>query len=441
MIHTSISSTRRSPRRGYAFLMCLVLIIPMLVIGLVVMMQSAGQKKELGSTADQARAQTLAEAGIAEAVMSIRHGGNGGVGNRAAPVGLGDGLFWVQATYGAGKQVSLVSAGMSGQGRAAVQTVVQVRADPWRTFALFSNQSTDLKGQFFLDSFDSRLGSYASQVPGGSTFAGDDAVIGSNANVDIGGGSTIHGSLQPGPGGTAIIGGGSTVSGSTTPATQPILLPPVTAPALPAGGPLVVIGIMTLPPGDHRYSSISVIGTLIIPGPSTIVVDGAFDISNHSQVTVSSGGAVSCYVGGNMSMGTMAGIDTPTLDPTQFSVFLTGDSTQTAVFMPHGDFYGTVYGPHATMQLGNDLNLFGAICSDRIFCQNPKVKVHYDAALADVLGSGGVQAGAVFTMPATFPDPALLRDRRDPFAVTGLQRGALAKPCDGWDMSGFPPGF
>ena len=442
LIHSSQRLDPRAPRRGNVMLLCIVLLIPMLIMGLVLMQQGGSQKSEISSDVDQARAQFVAEAGISEAVYSLRHGGNGNLGSQADPAGLGDGLFWVEAAHLPNKQVRLVALGMVGAGRAAVDAVVELESATWRKYSLFSNQSADLKGQFFLDSYDSRLGTYASQVPGGSDHAHSKAAIGSNANIDIGNASKVYGDLKPGPGGTAIT-GSSTVSGSKTPSTSTVTLEPVVAPTLPAGGALVVNGTVTLPPGNHRFTSISMSnGSLLrVPGPGTIVVDGTVNIAPHATVQVATSGEVQMYAGGNVLMGTKAGIETHSQNALAFTMYLTGGASQTAVFRPHGDFYGTVYGANAEIQLGNDMVVFGAVAGNRIFCQNPKVKVHWDEALADAMGSAPSSVNLQCWMPAAFPDDELQRDRRDPFDVLGLQKGTLQTPGQSWDLSGFPQGF
>jgi hypothetical protein len=429
-------------QRGNVLLLCIVLLVPMLIMGLVLMQQGGSQKSELSADADQARARFLAEGGVSEAVYSLYHGGNGNLASQAAPAALGDGVLWVEATHLPDKQVRLLALAMCGSGRAAVDAVVQLEAPSWRKYSLFSNQSADLKGQFFLDSFDSRSGTYASQKPAGSDHANSNAAIGSNENIDIGNASTVYGDLKPGPGGSAIT-GSSTVSGSTTPSTKKVTLEPVVAPSMAAGGALVVNGTVTLTPGNHRYSSLSMSNgaTLIIPGPGSIVIDGTVNILPHGTIRVGSAGSVEMYVGGNVTMGTKAGIETPTQNALQFTLFLTGGTSQTAVFRPHGDFYGCVYGANASIELGNDLVVFGAVAGNKISCQNPKVKVHWDEALADAMGSAPSTIDLQCWMPAAFPDDDLQRDRRDPYDVLGLERGTLPAPAQCWDTSGFPPGF
>ena len=118
-----------------------------------------------------------------------------------------------------------------------------------------------------------------------------------------------------------------------------------------------------------------------------------------------------------------------------------GGPGTTAIFKPHGDFYGMVYGPDAEIQLGNDLVAFGAFAGDRILCQNPKVKLHWDEALADASGTSGGEIELLLWTPAALPDPDLLHDRRDAFTVLGVQKGELTRPDAAWDMSGFPDGF
>ena len=66
-------------RRGNALLLCIVLIVPMLIVGLALMRQGVGQKSELAEGEERSDAHLIAEAGVAEAVTSLRQGGNGNV--------------------------------------------------------------------------------------------------------------------------------------------------------------------------------------------------------------------------------------------------------------------------------------------------------------------------------------------------------------------------
>src|SRR6185436_5293926 len=77
------------------------------------------------------------------------------------------------------------------------------------------------------DSFDSRLGTYASQatnVDATGPYAGTGGAIGSNAGISISG-ARVRGDAVPGTASTTSPSGGAVVTGSTAPRSTPLSLP------------------------------------------------------------------------------------------------------------------------------------------------------------------------------------------------------------------------
>lgn len=418
-------------REGNALLMALVIMIPLLIMGLTVMQLGIGAGSELSAESDQARAQYLAEAGVAEAVTAMRLDLSGDVGAPNQPALLQDGLVWVQATPLGNDRTRLLAVGMKGSGRAALDVVVSRTQSQVYSMGFVSSRPTDLATEMFADSFDSDLGSYASQVPAGSDHARSNAFIASNEDITIGQHSIVHGDARPGPAGGVNL-KSATVTGSTTPNKELFTMDPVDVPGLPAGGQMYIkSGTQTLAPGTHRFTDIELESktALVIPGPATVVIDGDVKLGSSTTLVIGAGGPVTIYIGGDLRMGTNSSLETPSLDAHNATLFMTGENTF-AELKSHSGFYGTFYGPRTTVELDNVFEMYGALAAEQFYAANTKLRLHFDEALARKAQPWAWDFDTVSWLPAGFPDPQLARDRRDPFQVLGLNAASLRPASD-----------
>ena len=423
----------RRGRRGSALVMALVTLLPLMVMGMMFMAVGVDTSDELSLETDQVRAQYLAEAALAEAVTSMRYNHDGSLGSADTPAMLEDGLVWVEATPMPDDLTRLLAVGMKGKGRSALDVVVRKTQSQVYRVGFVSNDSTNLSNEVLADSYDSDLGTYASQVPVGSDHAGNNAFIASNGDIVVEQHSTIYGDVRPGASGTVTL-VSATVSGSTAPVAEPFVMEPVVAPVLPAGTPLALGSTSTaIPPGEHRFESLSIgsKGVLSIPGPATIVIDGDVQIGSGVVVEVGTKGPVEIYVGGDMRMGTKSSFVTPSMDPNNVALFLTGEDAK-AELKSHTGFYGIVYGPDASIELDNGFEMFGSLAARHYFAANNKLKLHFDEALMRKAEPWAWEFQTLYWNPASFPVRSLMADRRDPMQVLELDAADLTHASECW---------
>ncbi len=254
-----------------------------------------------------------------------------------------------------------------------------------------------------LDSYNSQLGSYASQVPPGGTHAKANATVNtlaSDSHAFMDGNSDVWGNANTAPGGVVTIGPNGFVSGTITHILDGSLAD-VTVPAgFPAaqslssfevGGNYVLTGSNN--PNAPTYihlSSLSLSGnnTLTISGYVRVLIDGSYSISGNGGTILSTNSAAEVYVGGSASI-SGNGIVNNTGNPHNLSLFGLNTSTSFSV-SGNGQWSGIIYAPHAALAFsGNEIG-YGSLGADTItFSGN--TQLHYDETLQI--------PGVVFGMP------------------------------------------
>src|SRR5262245_2320986 len=161
-----------------------------------------------------------AETGIARAeqeVASQTDPGADGIGNVSGTY-AGSG-FTVTATQDATitERWRLLARGWRGQTTRRIEVCVRrIPGGVWN-YAVVGKNSINLSGSSVADSYDSRLGTYASQATNSDSlgaYALSGGAIASNGNITLSG-AHVHGDATPGPGNTITLSGGAAVSGST----------------------------------------------------------------------------------------------------------------------------------------------------------------------------------------------------------------------------------
>lgn len=418
----------RPSRRGSALVLALVVTSTMLTLGLAIAGVSVAGSRRVGTAIEDQEARVLAEAGLAESIVSRRLGGTGAIGSVGAPAFLGGGVVWVEVTDLGDGTTRLVANAMKDGGRAAVQAIVGRRSLWAGLQGISSLEAPITKTSAFLDSYDSREGSYASQVSGGH--AGEDAVLQTNEDLSLASNTSIHGDARPGPGGMLAVGPGTLVTGSVTPLGSALELPDVEVPDVAIGGPLSVSGTSTLFPGTYGFSSLEIRrgASFTISGPATVVISGDLDLERADLIIDPSGGPVDIYLGGDLSTATWATIHTVGERPDQLRLYLTGDEDQRVDMHPHGEFHGTIYGPRAVLDLGTDLELFGAVAARRVELQ-PHATFHFDEALLDSDDGEQAPEEVLYWAPADLGSIPRAGFRGDPFVLLGVEPRDL--PCPG----------
>lgn len=428
------SPESRPARRAGSVLLVAVLIM-MLVATMTLVFLQIGMRftRELSTRIDDERAMMLAEAALEESLVAMRSGGNGDVATAAAPARQGDGVCWATATPVGAALRHVQAAGMCGSGRAALQRLVFVYPPgSLDSFAIFANDDLELESNVLIDSFDSAGGLYATQLAASGTgYVSDLAITGSNGSLTVGSSVEVWGDLHPGIGMDVSVPGSSSVSGSLQPLPETIVLLPVTTPVLPAAGDLTVAGLgVVLPSGDYQLGTFKTLAntSITVQGPARIVID-VLTLASNSTVTLDTNtGPIDIYVQGASSMASNASLITSKQSAVDCSLYFVGGPAQTATLASNSAFYGRIYAPEGMVVIKSNFEVFGSVVADRLVL-NANCKVHYDESLSSTTPTGDLRFVPFGWGIAAFPTPALLRDRRDPFMLLGVNAADLASPA------------
>ena len=360
---------------------------------------------EQGGARQEDRATLAAEAGLSQAYMNLQAGRSGVIGSANAPASLGGGEVFVDTqTYGGSNNKLLVrvtSNATVGNSTASAELVLRDNVDTIFKYAAFGDTSMDLESQAKVDSYDSTLGTYASQVVHGSgsnSWANDSGDIGSNGNIVAAQNSLVFGDAAPGVAGSITLTGTATVSGATANATTAFSMPPITVPPIASSGNVTFSADTTLAAGSHHFATSVVsnnIGLTII-GPATVVFD-SLTLKSRSNLRVdSTNGPVDIYVIDDFIMNSNTLIAANDFDPRALRLNLISDNIinpgvvidlDDVIFDSNARLFGTVYAPDAYINIESNFEVFGSVIAERVRLASNS-RVHYDEALGRVLAPG-----------------------------------------------------
>jgi hypothetical protein len=422
--------------------MSVVLLSTFMVLSMSLLQVTLSNSDEVGSSRDDQRAELLAEAGLVESVEAIRSGASGAVGSMAAPASAGGGVFWVTATDLGGGVTQLVATAMAGSGRAAAALVVSRDQAPLFDATLNSRDDLVLANGVVVDSFDSSLGDYATQVgstTNGHPHAASNGHVSSNGDIYVNGTATVMGNAVPGPTGSVSTSSGSFISGTTLPATEPFAFPPITVPSIPQTGSLAVPDgtSYTLPAGDHGYTSLS-IGReckVLIQGPATIVVDDFVGGKDANLLIDATGGPVTVYC--RSSYTHTSGFEASAVTGSPMALAFMIEGSDPIVFPSNTNVRGAYYAPDAEISFSSGNEAWGAFLGKSV-TMNADTRFHFDEVLMEYWRentnrSASVSVLAWYSAPVT--PRSLVTNRADPLAVLGLTRNDLRKPTAAWDLT------
>jgi len=440
-------------RRGSTLIPVTILLGTMTVLALVFLRVGQRVSQEQGAGFESARAALLAEAGIAEAIEALRAGQSGGVGTPELPAYLGGGVLWVEATDLGDGRTQLDAMAMKDSGRAALRVVVEGEAggadgagggENGFPTMLFANQHLQLKQNVLIDSYDSSLGTYASQAINtysGVAYASSTGGASGNSTVQLDSGVKVFGDVSAGPGFTAGLGGTAYVSGSTASKTQKIPLAPIPVPVIASSGAYAVANsaTKTINPGTYHFTSVTQgkFSKLKVIGPATIVMDGYTTGASATLEVDCSGGPVTIYDTGVWSVDKNYVVG-PAPGTAVDAAFLIS-SAGTVQFDQGSKIQVGFYAPNALIQVDQGAEVWGALVADQITVDQG-TKFHFDENLRDFELPWEIpseEAGdPVFTAIAwskiEFPVAEWRADRRDPLSLLGLSRSDLPPPVKAW---------
>lgn len=356
-------------------------------------------QRAVKSARNNVNAQLVAEAGLAEAMLQLTQGKSASMGSEQAPVDYGSAGFWVTETDMGGGVHSIVATGVENGVGSELEMVVQEVSNSFFSWAAFGDEGLTMSSNAQVDSYNSSLGSYASQDvngSGSSSYALTNGNVGSNANVSTDQNSKVWGDLSPGPGGTATVLGNAVVDGTTTSAATKVEMPPIDLPSIASNGDQSVSKNSTfaIGSGEKHYGAFEIASnaTVEVTGPATIIFD-SFEIGSGSEFLVdATAGEVEIYVVGDFIMNSNTLIASSTYTPADIEINLLSDNVidpglevdlDEVDFDSNAKLYGTIYAPSAAIEINSNFELFGSLVARSVQLDSNS-KIHFDEALLDV---------------------------------------------------------
>lgn len=260
-----------------------------------------------------------------------------------------------------------------------------------------------------VDSYDSNLGTYASQTPGHSAIVASSATATTSATVQLTNAQIkgfVASTFASGP----SVSSGARVYGPATPGTtkidpdrvstspyQPVFtIKNVTGTGTvlsnPSAGSTTVIGSPSdTTPAIYYSSGLDLRSTtkIIVDGPVRLAVSGSFYIGLYGgspSIEVTANGSLEVISKGDIAI-YGNGINNLTQDPKRVAILST--NTLTAPDMNTSvPLYGVIYTPTGQFNLFGNSTVYGAVVAKKVVFSGTSPAVHYDTQLRDVVLTG-----------------------------------------------------
>ncbi|MGK0481695.1 MAG: hypothetical protein ACJAQ3_001673 [Planctomycetota bacterium] len=389
---------RRNHRRdGMALLVVIIFVMTVAAMGAAVLgvdLQTGKSRRLAGS--DQ-RAFYAAEAAISEAYVSLLNetidvplGQTLEVGTSGQPGTLGTSEYWSQITRLDSRRYALVGSGRNGESERRQQLIISHAPNSLFQYAAFGGDGVQFDSNAFVDSYDSALGTYASQVQSGLDWARQEAVVGSNGDIQLRSNTRVYGDCHPGPNGVVYdTAPGVIVTGSTAPAPSIVTLPAVPPPLATSLGPATWTTDQFVGPGVVRFDSIDLSSgaTLTIQGPTQLVVDDFLMGTGTTLVFDTSSGPIELYSAHDFVLESNTTVVTNENSAVDVKLFLSGDNrgnnpnTNDQVSLSaNAAFTGVIYAPNAEILLGSNFEIYGSVMAGALDLSS-NGRIHFDEAL------------------------------------------------------------
>lgn len=388
----------KSERRGGAIVMISLMIVAFGGISVALVSVTTSSQREARHYEREISSRLVAEAGLNMAYLDLRNGGTGNVGSINAPVVFDNATYWVTAATDAAGRVTLTSTAAAQGVESQVAMILQTQQTPFFNWAAFGRDRLTMDSNARTDSYDSSVGTYASQATNGSgnsTYAHTNGDVGSNGDVTMKQNSKVWGDVVPGPTGTATILGNATVSGASTPATEPVDMPAIDIPVVGASGALTAAGnaTITIGPGTVHYTSLlaNTGSTIQVVGPTTLICNNLTMSSNSNFIVDATNGIVELYVIDNFLINSNVTMAATSYQSKDLRINLASDNVldpgidvdfvaDTLSFASNSKLHGTVYAPQAKVTINSNFELFGSLVA-RTVTLDSNSRVHFDEDL------------------------------------------------------------
>jgi hypothetical protein len=343
-------------------------------------------------------AQAVAEAGINVAYHSLASGGSGAVGSAQNPTTYDGATYFVTQTNGQNSTVTLRSTAQAQRAQSTVEMTLQLTSTPKFRWAALGRDAPHLDSNAQTDSYNSNVGTYASQATNGSgsnSYALSNGDIGSNGNITLDSNAKVHGDATPGHTNVVTVNSNAHVYGSSTPSTSDVALDPIVLPNVATTGNYSVAGnqTKTLATGTYHYASFQTgsASTLNLVGPMTLICN-SFNMKSNSKIVVNAtNGPVHVYVVDDFVLDSNAQLYSSAKHASDLQIDLLSDNVidpdidvnfdpDTISMSSNTTVYGTIYAPNAKVIIDSAFTLYGSLVARDVDLDS-NCKIHFDEAL------------------------------------------------------------
>ncbi|MBK7642303.1 MAG: hypothetical protein IPJ19_04530 [Planctomycetes bacterium] len=394
-------TNENSNQRGAALAMIILSVAGMAALTAAMMTVGLGSSREQEASNREDQAAYICQAGLSQSMYQMQRGVAPSIGTSTQPQAWGGGRFWVDSVDMGSNLTRLTANGLdNGVGKSQELVVRAVPSNMW-TYALFGKDSISLDSSVKVDSYNSTLGTYASQSSGAGIHAHAlvNGSVGSNGNISAGSQTNVWGNATPGPGHTVSL-HEATVSGSIAPSAELVTYPAINVPTYTNYGALNVSANTTMAGGERTYTNIRVRNnkTLTITGPADVVMSNLTMDSNSWIVINDAAGPVTLTIIDNFKLDSNSNIWPASKDPSKLRINMLSDNVadpevivqlDTVSISSNSTIYGCVYAPEARIVLDSNFSLYGSLMA-RSLNLDSNCNFHFDENLLSALSSGSV---------------------------------------------------
>ncbi len=390
----------RAAERGMVLWMTMLIVLMLGGLSTAFLWEGLGEKTAVEHRRTTLLALEICEMGAISSTMeitSLEDSTTDGVGNVTRPFAGGDFESVAVQNPNFPDRWRITTRGTYRLSTKRIEIGVRRRERSEWVEGLFAKDDLTFNGDVRTDSFDSRLGTYASQATNndaGGPHAGTRGHIGSNATIRVTGSAMhVRGNAIPGPLSPIEASGTPTILGDTLPRRAEVPLPEVpqsefeaalatndNAGILVAGGggkppytaktyALVANGttVVTLPGGTYFFSEVRLSGgaQLKVTGAATIYVTGQFDLGGGTFVNTTG-------IASNMLVYAHPYALPGGVTPSHSEVIFSGGSGSALA----------VYAPAVDVTVNGNSDVYGALVGRQIKSTGDAF-FHYDVALGD----------------------------------------------------------
>jgi len=375
-------------------------VMGMAAMSMALVAVSLGDSKEQRGEKEKLRAAYVSQAGLSQAMYQLQRGLSGNVGSPQNPVNWGGSTCWVEEFHITPSILRLRSSGVDNGTGSAEELVVRAVPNTIWMYGAFGREHLHMDAFARVDSYDSSLGSYASQASGSGydLHALSNGDVGSNGDINMDVNGTVWGDAIAGPGRATTVLGNADVFGSTTAASQLVNLPVINVPAYPSSGNLTVTNSTTLGSGNYNFTNLRVNAskTLTINGPANIVCTNLELRSNSNLIVNATNGIVTFYVIDDFIMNSNAQFRSTNSVPADLRINLLSDNVinpeisvqlDEIVLDSNTQVHATVLAPNAQVVIDSNFQMFGSLMA-RSLDLHSNARFHFDEALMDATADG-----------------------------------------------------